>query len=131
MEIRDGIILPHDPGGGQAQFVLARSGDGDDLGIKATHGIASGSIAREDAVRNLRKCVLHFPGMCAVGEGFFQLRVVEGLAEPGCLPKEKWHEHEQKRQRQNDKEPTALEAGFGGSRNDVIAQKMCRLRASC
>src|SRR5207245_612268 len=63
-----------------------------------------------------------FPGMFAVGERFFQLRVVERLAEPGGLPKEKWHQHEQKRQRQDGKQPAALEAWFGGRGDGIVGQ---------
>ena len=120
MEIGDGIILAHDPGGGETQFVLAILGDLHDLGIKLARGIARESVAGEHAVRDLRKRVLDFAGMFAIDERFLELRVIEGLAEPGGLPEEKRHQDEQKRQRQDDEKPAALQAGFGGRGNGLI-----------
>ncbi len=93
MEIGEGIILTHDPCGGKTQFVLPILCDLHNLGIKLAGGIAGESIAGEHAVRDLRKGVLDFAGMFAIDERFLELRVVERLAEPGGLPKQKRHEH--------------------------------------
>lgn len=115
MEAGHGIILSHDPGGGEAKFVLAGLGDLDNLGIEVAGGIAHGGTRGENAVGKLRKGMLDLAGIGAVVERFGELGVIERLAEPGGLPEEKRHEHEEKRQRQDDKKPATLQAGFGRS----------------
>src|ERR1700741_5437818 len=59
--------------------------------------------------------MLNFARIGAVAERFGELGVIERLAEPGGLPEEKRHEHEEEHQRQDDKKPAALQARFGRS----------------
>jgi len=46
----------------------------------------------------LRENVLDFAGMGAVGEGFGDLRVGDGAAEPGGVPEQERHDYEGERE---------------------------------
>ena len=94
VEFGCGVVLPHDPGIRDADFVNGIFRERDHLRIP----FADGSVAAFDAGFELREDVLDFPRVGAVGEGFGDLRVGDGAAEPGGVPEQERHDYKAERE---------------------------------
>ncbi len=99
------IVLAHDPGVGDADFVNRIFRKDDHLRIPA----ADGGIAFFDACFELREDVLDFAGMAAVGEGAGDLIIGDGAAEPGGVPEKKRHQDEEQSQNEDSESPATAE----------------------
>ena len=113
MEFRRGIVLAHNPNIGDTDFVDGILRERDDLRIP----LADGGVAAFDAAFKLREDVLDFAGVGAVDQGFCDLRVGDGAAEPGGVPEQERHDYETEREDYDAQRPASAEGFFwlGGS----------------
>jgi len=112
VEFGRGVVLAHYPSVGHADFVNGIFCKRDDLRIP----VADGGVVAFNPGFELREDVLDFAGVGAVGEGFRDLRVGDGAAEPGSVPEQERHDYEGEREDDDGKSPASTEGflWFGG-----------------